>query len=106
MTPIEARYMPLFGRRPVSRSLYVQSRGALKRDLTVCLRTGRAMRQPCRKAGQRKNRIPGMINISERLPEVQDRAVPGHWEGDLVRHKALFYRAEVEDLRLCAVAAA
>jgi len=62
-------------------SLYVQSRGALKRDLAACLRTGRAVRQPCRKAGQRKNRIPGMINISERPPEVQDRAVPGHWEG-------------------------
>jgi IS30 family transposase len=65
-------------------SLYVQSRGALKRDLAACLRTGRAVRQPCRKAGQRKNRIPGMINISERPPEVQDRAVPGHWEGDLI----------------------
>ncbi len=65
-------------------SLYVQSGGALKRDLTACLRTGRAVRQPSRKAGQRKNRIPGMINISERPPEVEDRAVPGHWEGDLV----------------------
>jgi IS30 family transposase len=64
----------------IYQSLYVQSRGALKRDLAACLRTGRAMRQPCRKAGQRKNRIPGMINISERPPEVQDRAVPGHWE--------------------------
>jgi hypothetical protein len=61
----------------IYQSLYVQSRGALKRDLAACLRTGRAMRQPCRKAGQRKNRIPGMINISERPPEVQDRAVPG-----------------------------
>ena len=40
-------------------SLYVQSRGALKRDLAACLRTGLAVRQPCRKAGQRKNRIPG-----------------------------------------------
>src|SRR6476620_5162711 len=68
----------------IYQSLYVQSRGALNRDLAACLRTGRALRQPCRKAGQRKNRIPGMINISERPPEVQDRAVPGHWEGDLI----------------------
>jgi IS30 family transposase len=64
----------------IYQSLYVQSRGALNRDLAACLRTGRALRQPCRKAGQRKNRIPEMINISERPPEVQDRAVPGHWE--------------------------
>ena len=65
-------------------SLYVQSRGALKRDLTRCLRTGRAVRKPCRKPGQRKNRIPNMINISERPAEANDRAVPGHWEGDLI----------------------
>ena len=68
----------------IYQSLYVQSRGALNRDLAACLRTGRAVRKPCRKAGQRKNRIPGMINISERPPEVEDRAVPGHWEGDLI----------------------
>jgi IS30 family transposase len=68
----------------IYQSLYVQSRGALKRDLTACLRTGRALRQPCRKPGQRKNRVPDMINISERPAAVEDRAVPGDWEGDLI----------------------
>ncbi len=68
----------------IYQSLYVQSRGALRRDLARCLRTGRAMRRPCRKAGQRKNRIPDMINISQRPAEADDRAVPGHWEGDLI----------------------
>ena len=68
----------------IYQSLYVQSRGALKRDLTRCLRTGRAVRKPCRKPGQRKNRIPNMINVSERPAEADDRAVPGHWEGDLI----------------------
>jgi IS30 family transposase len=64
----------------IYQSLYVQSRGALKRDLTRCLRTGRAVRRPSRKVGQRKNRIPNMINIAERPAEAEDRAVPGHWE--------------------------
>jgi IS30 family transposase len=68
----------------IYQSLYVQSRGALRRDLTSCLRTGRALRRPCRQAGQRRNRIPDMINISERPAEADDRAVPGHWEGDLI----------------------
>jgi IS30 family transposase len=66
----------------IYQSLYVQSRGALRRELTKCLRTGRALRHPGRQPGQRKNRIPNMVNISERPAEAVDRAVPGHWEGD------------------------
>ena len=68
----------------IYQSLYVQSRGALKQELTRSLRTGRALRHPSRKTGQRKNRIPNMVNISERPPEASDRAVPGSWEGDLI----------------------
>jgi IS30 family transposase len=68
----------------IYQSLYVQSRWALRRELTACLRTGRAMRRPSRKVGQRKNRIPNMVNVSERPAEADDRAVPGHWEGDLI----------------------
>jgi IS30 family transposase len=68
----------------IYQSLYVQSRGALRRELTRYLRTGRALRKPGRVAGQRKNRIPDMVNIAQRPPEADDRRVPGHWEGDLM----------------------
>jgi transposase, IS30 family len=68
----------------IYQSLYVQSRGALRRELTRYLRTGRSLRKPGRQPGQRKNRIPDMVNISQRPPEADDRAVPGHWEGDLL----------------------
>jgi transposase, IS30 family len=68
----------------IYKSLYVQGRGALRRELTACLRTGRALRKPHRQSGERRNRIPNMVNISERPPEANDRAVPGHWEGDLI----------------------
>jgi IS30 family transposase len=68
----------------IYQSLYVQSRGALRRDLTKCLRTGRALRRPCRQANKRRNQIPDMINISQRPAQADDRAVPGHWEGDLI----------------------
>jgi len=65
-------------------SLYVQGRGELRRDLHQRLRTGRAVRKPRRSVGERRDQIAGAVSISERPPEVEDRAVPGHWEGDLI----------------------
>ena len=68
----------------IYQTLYVQSRGGLKRELTRHLRTGRTLRKPQRRPDRRLTRIHDMVNISERPPEVEDRAVPGHWEGDLI----------------------
>ena len=65
--------------------LYVQGRGGLRRDLHTALRTGRALRRPhASSAGRRGGTIAGAISISERPAEAGDRAVPGHWEGDLI----------------------
>jgi IS30 family transposase len=69
----------------IYQALYVQGRGALRRELTACLRSGRALRVPrARVRGRGKSFVTEQIMISERPAEAEDRAVPGHWEGDLI----------------------
>ena len=68
----------------IYQALYVQGRGALRRDLSACLRTGRALRVPRVRTRRGKDFVTAEIMISERPAEVADRAVPGHWEGDLI----------------------
>lgn len=67
----------------IYQSLFVQSRGALRKELTACLRSGRTRRRPHGRKNLR-GQITGMVLISDRPAEIEDRAVPGHWEGDLI----------------------
>lgn len=71
----------------IYQSLYVQGRGALRKELASCLRTGRAIRRNRSRTTTNRGKIPGMIMISDRPAEIEDRAVPGHWEGDLILGK-------------------
>jgi transposase, IS30 family len=91
----------------IYQALYFQARGGLKTQVQQALRSGRTRRVPRRSPEHRTHRfVDPMIMISDRPAEVEDRAVPGHWEGDLVRHEALCDRVEVKDRHRCAVAAA
>ena len=69
----------------IYQALYFQARGGLKREVQAALRTGRTRRKPQRQPGERQHRFTDeMVMISDRPAEVEDRAVPGHWEGDLI----------------------
>ena len=69
----------------IYQALYIEGRGALKRELVACLRTGRALRKPRKRAPNRpQGHVTADVVLSERPAEADDRAVPGHWEGDLI----------------------
>jgi IS30 family transposase len=75
----------VFRTKRSTKILFIQARGALRKELTACLRTGRTQRRPhTRIEHSGKGRLRNMILISDRPPEVADRAVPGHWEGALI----------------------
>ena len=93
----------------IYRALYVQGRGALSRELVRCLRTGRALRKPRRRTAERRGRIrEHRATSANGRPEADDRAVPGHWEGDLIagpQHHSAIRKTRRAHHRLCPAAA-
>ncbi len=71
----------------IYQSLYIQGRGALRKELAACLRTGRAIRRNRSRPGRSGGTVPDKVMISERPPEAEDRSLPGFWEGDLIMGK-------------------
>ena len=69
-------------------AIYAQPRGELRRQLVACLRQGRSTRMPRSRGNDRRGQIPEMVSIHVRPPEVEDRVMPGHWEGDLIKGAA------------------
>lgn len=69
----------------IYQSLFIESRGALKRELVTCLRTGRVLREPrSRSRNKAQGHVTADVVLSQRPAEADDRAIPGHWEGDLI----------------------
>ena len=68
----------------IYQAVYVQAKGQLRKELAACLRSGRARRQPRGRTSPSGAKITGMVNIAQRPPQAEDRAIPGHWEGDLI----------------------
>ncbi|MGM1054210.1 MAG: IS30 family transposase, partial [Pseudomonadota bacterium] len=65
-------------------ALYVMPRGSLKKELIACLRQGKGKRRPRSRGKDRRQQIPDLVSIHLRPPEIEDRLMPGHWEGDLI----------------------